>query len=132
MLDIVFIPDFVLLCTSNTPRISNIIHRKAHTWVATSFAYLPSTHLDRPLVCTIGPCRANSNIVTAGNTSQALLPLGAASISIAKNDEVDLWQLPKSELTTVGITYGIEYGIYSTEPDSQQHSFSSDDMAVTF
>jgi len=43
-----------------------------------------------------------------------------------------LWQPTKSELTTVGITYGSKYGVHSTGPDGQQHSFSSGHAAVTF
>ena len=79
-----------------------------------------------------GPCRANSTIVTAGNALQILMPLGVAGISLAKHDEAGLWQLAKSELATVGITYGLKYGIHSTGPDGQQHSFPSGHTAVTF
>lgn len=80
----------------------------------------------------VGPCRANSTIDTAGNALQILMPLGAAGISLAKHDEAGLWQPTKSKLTTVGITYGSKYGVRSTGPDGQQHSFSSGHAAVTF
>ena len=60
------------------------------------------------------------------------MPLGAGAASLAKHDETGLWQLAKSQLATVSITYGLKYVIHSTGPDGQQHSFPSGHTAVTF
>ncbi len=76
--------------------------------------------------------KAESALVTVGNVLQVAMPLGAAGISVVKDDDAGLWQLVKSEVVTAGITYGLKYTVNSTAPNGEQHSFPSGHASITF
>jgi membrane-associated phospholipid phosphatase len=61
---------------------------------------------------------------------RGILHLGAAGISMNKDDDAGLWQLVKSEAVTAGITYSLEYTVNPTSPDDQAHSFPSGQASI--
>ncbi|MGB5884692.1 MAG: phosphatase PAP2 family protein [Desulfobulbales bacterium] len=78
------------------------------------------------------PVYANDDIELAGDIIRVILPLTAAGMTIFQNDHEGLIQFSKSFLSTVGVTYALQYSIDTTSPNGEEHSFPSGHTSTAF
>ena len=78
------------------------------------------------------PVYANDDIELAGDIIRVILPLTAAGMTFFHNDHEGLIQFSKSFLSTVGVTYALQYSIDTNGPNGEEHSFPSGHTSTAF
>ena len=86
-----------------------------------------------PLFLSLALSSAHADSGKAADVVAVGLPLVAAGISMYHGDTDGLWQLAKSEATTLAVTEILKATVHETRPDgSDDHSFPSRHASVAF
>jgi len=82
-------------------------------------------------VCNV-ETRASSEIETAGDVLQYVLPSSAAALTLGHKDHWGALQLIGSTGATLGVTYGLKYTFNARRPNGGRQSFPSRHTSLSF